>query len=89
MYVTISSLCFYYPSTESDRPSFTEITPSKRAKTLSVEPPRQFFLQLLLKHPMSLWEGPPVSGIEISQWERCAEYFQFLSTLVHGLKGQC
>lgn len=76
-----------YPCTESDRPSFSEITPSKRAKTSSVEPPRQFFLQLLLKNPMSLWDGTPESGTDVSQWDRCDEYFQFLSTLLQGLRG--
>ncbi len=82
------NFCITFFATESDRPSFSEATPSKRAKTSSVEPPRHFFLHLLLKHPSTLWEAPLESGSGGSLWERCAEYFQFRCELLHGLRGK-
>lgn len=88
VYSFCSNFDITFFATESDRPSFSETTPSKRAKTSSVEPPRHFFLHLLLRHPSNLWEAPLESGSGGSQWERCAEYFQFRCELVHGLRGK-
>lgn len=59
----------------------------KRPKTASIETPVQFFLQLLLDHPESLWKYSLEEAV-VPQWERCVEYFDLLCNLLHDSKGK-
>ena len=63
---------------ESKRPR-----PSSPATT-----PHHFFLCLVLGHPTALWEvGPPQQQEHLEQWSRSAQYFEFRSRLLQGLRG--
>ena len=72
----------------STRSPFSESIPVKRLKTVSVESPHQFFLNLLLHHRKSLW-GRSLDEAVLAEWERCVEYFELLCNLLHDTKCKC
>ncbi len=70
---------------ESLRPPFSDTTPVKRLKTVSIEAPKHFVLKLLLKHTESLW-GRGLEEAVLPEWERSSQYFELLCNLLHETK---